>query len=160
MYALPENVFCFSCSVGAVLFTGSWCLSTSRFIYSHPEISQICMHLLSHCHKWAFSHRRRHRGHFVLQDNRQGPFCVRTNQWKDESVSSEDGHVMPWVQRMLICAQPWRWWWSKLWCDSFLRVKCSITSFFLPTPWKHVKLKSWNRWKDYSLLISCCPSWS
>lgn len=110
------------------------------------------MHVLSHCHKWAFSHSRRHRGHFVLQKTDTGHFV---SEWISGSASSKDGHTMPWVQLMLICARPW--WWSKWRCDSSSGSNAQSHNFHT-TPWKHVKPKRWNRWKDYSLLISCCPS--
>lgn len=92
---------------------------------------------------------------FCAAENRHRPFCVRMNQWKDEPASSEDGHTMPWVQLMLICARPW--WWSKWRCDSSSGSNAQSHNFHT-TPWKHVKPKRWNRWKDYSLLILCCPS--
>ncbi len=150
-------------TVGALLLAGNWSPFVEHvLLYLQPSRailgSQICMHLLSHCHKCVFSHRGGRRGHFVLQDNGHGPFCVRTNQCKDEPVSSEDGHEMPWVQLMLICAQPWRRRrWSKWGCSSSSESDARSHNFS-PSPWKHVKPKRWNRWKDYSLLISCCPS--
>lgn len=151
---------CFSCFA---LSAGSWSSSLERiFIYSHPERSRICMHLLSRCHKWASSHTRRHRGHLVLQNNRHGPFCVRTNQQEDEPPSSEDGHVMPRAQLRLICAQPWRWWWSKWWCGSFSGVGCSSRIFFFffcPNSMKACEDGGGDGadGKNYSLLISCHP---
>lgn len=101
------------CCASAVLFHWWWCtclcwklifLCRARLALS-PAIQwlfflfffliQIWMHLSSCCHKCVCSSRGRHRGHFVLQQNGHGPFCVRTNQWKDEPASSEDVHEMP-----------------------------------------------------------------
>lgn len=150
------NVFRFSCSVGA-LFAWSRSSSVERIsLYLQPSRAivgpQICMHLLSRCHKCVFSHRGRHRGHSVLQNNGHRPFRVRTNQWKEEPESSEDDHEMPRVQLMLICAQPWRWWWLKWWCDSSSESNAQSHNFS-PTQWKHVKSKRWSRWKEYSSVI-------
>lgn len=148
------QLFCWCTSTPwKLIFLCSAHVTLSTAIQSDPKSACICCHTATN----GLSLIRRRRGHFVLQNNGHRPFCVRTNQWKDEPASSEDGHMMPWVQMMLICAQPWRWWWSKWWCDSSSGSNAQSHNF-RPTPWKHVKPKRWNRWKDYSLLISCCPS--
>lgn len=108
VYGFTDNcvvlqLFCFT-GGGALVFAGSSSSSVEHvLLYLQPFrgffflffLIQIWMHLSSCCHKCVCSSRERHRGHFVLQQNGHGPFCVRTNQWKDEPASSEDGHEMP-----------------------------------------------------------------
>lgn len=150
------NVFCFTVVHFYLLEVNLPLKRTSCFICSHPEplwdpkSACICCRSATN----VFS---------LTEEGTEVIVCcgiTDTGHFMSERISakmsSEDGHEMPRVQLMLICAQPWLRW-SKQGHDSSSESNARLHNFS-GTPRKHVKPKRWNRWKDYSLLISCCPS--
>lgn len=160
VYGLPDNcvllhMFCFY--VGALLLARSSVQYIKLYLKPSRAIvgSLICMHLCSHCHKCFSSlDREAQRSFSVAEYNGHGPFCVITNQWGDEAVGSEDAHDMSSdAHEMSSDAHL---------CTTVTAMMIKKGDVTFPssqiliawTPWKHVKPKRWNRWKDYTLLIS------
>lgn len=59
------------------------------------------MHVLSHCHKWAFSHSWRHRGHFVLQKTDTGHFV---SEWISGKMSQQAQRTVIWCHESNWCS--------------------------------------------------------
>lgn len=82
------------------LCRASFALST--IVQSHFAISNLHVSVVTLLQICFLSQRKAQRS---FQHNGYGSYCVRVNHWKDEPMSSEDCHEMPWVQLMFICAQ-------------------------------------------------------
>lgn len=85
-----------------LIFLCRACFALSTIVQNHFAISNLHVSVVT-LPQICFLSQRKAQGSF--QHKGHGSFCVRVNQWKDEAMSSEDGHEMPWVWLMLICAR-------------------------------------------------------